>query len=92
YRVFSNQAQLGAFAVNLFEPSESDIRPAASIRIGRSDVAAAPRAAQGQLETWPWLAGLAFLLLLLEWWLYHRGVTLPAAPGWRGLVLRRKAR
>jgi hypothetical protein len=90
YRVFSNQGFLGAFAVNLFDPGESSIRPAASIRIGRIDVGAAPRAAQGQLEIWPWLAGLALLLLLLEWWLHHRGATLPAAPGWRGLVVRKK--
>jgi hypothetical protein len=91
YQVFSDQARLGAFAVNLFDPGESAIQPAASIRVGRSDVAAAARAEQGQLEIWPWLAGLAFGLLLLEWWLYHRGTTLPAAPGWRGWVVRRKA-
>jgi hypothetical protein len=90
YRVFSNQAVLGSFTVNLFDPGESAIRPAATIRVGRSDVAAAPRAEQGQLEIWPWLAALAFGLLLLEWWLYHRGATLPAVPGWRGLVFRKK--
>ena len=33
---------------------------------------------------------MAFLLLLVEWWLYHRGATLPAASGWRGLVVRKK--
>jgi hypothetical protein len=86
YQVFSNQARLGAFAVNLFDPDESAIRPAASIRVGRSDVAAAARAEQGQLEVWPWLAVLAFGLLLLEWWLYHRGATLPAPPRWQRIL------
>ena len=24
-------------------------------------------------EVWPWLAGVALALLLIEWWIYHRG-------------------
>jgi hypothetical protein len=90
YTVLSNQAVLGSFAVNLFNPAESNIRPAQAVRIGRSEVAAAPREAQGQLEVWPWVAALAFALLAAEWWVYHRGPTLPAAPGWRGLFRRKK--
>jgi Ca-activated chloride channel family protein len=90
YTVFSGQSILGYFAVNLFDPAESNIRPADTIQIGRSPVAASPREAQGQLEIWPWLAGAAFLLLLIEWWVYHRGATLPAVSGWRGLFVRRK--
>jgi Ca-activated chloride channel family protein len=77
YTVLSNQTVLGNFAVNLFDPTESDIRPQASIRIGRGDVAASAPQEQGQLEIWPWLAAAAFLLLLAEWWIYHRGMTVP---------------
>jgi Ca-activated chloride channel homolog len=91
YRVFSNQGLLGQFAVNLFAPLESRISPAPAITVGRVEVTAAAPQAEGQLEIWPWLAGLALALLLLEWWLYHRGATLPAVPGWRGWLLRRKA-
>ncbi len=91
YQVRSDQRTLGRFTVNLFEPLESRIRPAAAITVGRVEVPAAAPQAEGQLEIWPWLAGLAFALLLLEWWLYHRGATLPAVPGWRGWWLRRKA-
>ncbi len=90
YTVVSNQSVIGQFAVNLFNPAESDIKPAASIRVGRSDVAATAREEPGQLEIWPWLAALALALLLLEWWVYHRGTTLPAAPGWRGFFRRKK--
>jgi hypothetical protein len=72
---------LGTFAVNLFNPSESNIRPAPTIQIGRSQVNASAREAQGQLEIWPWLAGLAFLLLFIEWWVYHRGSIIPARRG-----------
>lgn len=81
YQVVSNQSLLGSFAVNLFNPAESNIRPAPTIYIGRSEVNASAREAQGQLEIWPWLAGLAFLLLFIEWWVYHRGSMIPARKG-----------
>ena len=91
YTVVSNQAVLGSFAVNLFDPAESNIRPAPAIRLGRVEVPAAARNALGQFEIWPWLAAAALALLLVEWWLYHRGSTLPAAGGWHGLFRRKKA-
>ena len=91
YEVRSGQGSLGRFSVNLFDPLESRIRPSAAITVGRVEVTAAPPQAEGQLEIWPWLAAVALALLLLEWWLYHRGATLPAAPGWRGWLVRRKA-
>ncbi len=90
YTVVSNQSVLGSFAVNLFNPAESNIRPAQVIRVGKSDVTASAREERGQLEIWPWLAAAAFALLLAEWWIYHRGPTLPAAPGWRGMFRRKK--
>ncbi len=77
YTLYSNQTVLGHFAVNLFDPSESNIQPQPSIRIGRSDVTASGAQEQGQLEIWPWLAAAAFVVLLLEWWVYHRGMTVP---------------
>jgi Ca-activated chloride channel family protein len=92
YTVGSNNGPLGAFAVNLFDPAESSIRPAARIFIGRAAVAASPPSAVGQLEIWPWLAGAAFAVLVIEWWVYHRGATLPAVRGWRGWWQRIKAR
>jgi Ca-activated chloride channel homolog len=91
YSVISNQAVLGSFAVNLFDRAESNIRPAPAIRLGRTEVAAAAKSAVGQSEIWPWLAAAALGLLLVEWWLYQRGATLPAAAGWRGLFRRKKA-
>ncbi len=90
YSVVSDQQVLGSFAVNLFNPAESNIRPAPDIRVGKASVAASARAGRGQLEIWPWLAAAAFALLLVEWWIYQRGPTLPTAPGWRGIFQRRK--
>ncbi len=77
YTLYSGQTVLGYFAVNLFDPFESNIRPQPSIRIGRSDVTASAAQEQGQLEIWPWLAAAAFVILLGEWWVYHRGMTVP---------------
>jgi len=77
YTLWSNQTVVGNFAVNLFDPFESNIRPAPSIRIGRDEVSASAPAEQGTLEIWPWIAVAAFVLLLVEWWVYHRGMTAP---------------
>jgi hypothetical protein len=77
YTLYSNTTVLGHFTVNLFDPLESNIQPQPSIRIGRSDVTASGAQEQGQLEIWPWLAAAAFVVLLLEWWVYHRGATAP---------------
>jgi Ca-activated chloride channel homolog len=77
YTARTNQGVLGRFAVNLFDPAESNIAPSATIRIGSSEVTAAPREAQGEFEIWPWLAVAALALLMAEWWIYHRGNVLP---------------
>lgn len=60
------------FAVNLFDPSESSIRPAETLQIGQTTLAPAASEQTGLRELWPWLAGLALLLLLIEWQVYHR--------------------
>ena len=60
------------FAVNLFDPAESDIRVRPAIQIGRTAVTSAAPEKIGLLELWPWLAGLALLVLLIEWQAYHR--------------------
>lgn len=59
-------------AVNLFDPSESAIAPAAALQVGRSSLPPAQETAISQRELWRWLAGLGVLVLLVEWWLYHR--------------------
>ncbi|HNT22937.1 MAG TPA: BatA and WFA domain-containing protein [Anaerolineales bacterium] len=59
------------FAVNLFEPRESDIRPAPAIYVGQSSVAASAQDQVSQHELWPWVAGIGLIILMLEWWIYH---------------------
>ena len=59
------------FAVNLFEESESNIRPAPSIQVGQSSVAAAAQDQVSQRELWPWVAVIGLVILMIEWWVYH---------------------
>lgn len=60
------------FAVNLFSPKESNIRPATDLRLGRSVVPPQAEDELGHREFWPWLVALALLILLVEWGVYHR--------------------
>jgi Ca-activated chloride channel homolog len=69
--ISGDQQTVDYFAVNLFDPNESDIRPVEALRIGQSQISAAPATEQGWQEWWPWLAAVALLILLIEWWVYH---------------------
>lgn len=79
----------GRFAVNLFSPEESRIAPADTIVIGEAPIQeGVPDDNYGQREFWYWLAILALAVLIVEWWVYHRGSALPrpgdaASDGWR---------
>ena len=68
---------VGFFAVNLFDSRESNIRPLEKLTIGRAQVAAAAREQTGQREFWQYLALAALGVLLVEWWVYHRGSAVP---------------
>jgi Ca-activated chloride channel family protein len=70
----------GWFAVNLFAPDESRIAPAETITVGQTEVAqASGNEEYGQRELWHWLAVAALGVLLVEWWVYHRGSALPVS-------------
>lgn len=66
-----------ALAVNLLDPSESDIRSRESIDLPTGAVgASAADADAGAQRLWPWLLLGALGVLLLEWWIYNRRVQL----------------
>lgn len=68
----------GTFAVNLFNPLESHIQPANNLAIGQTAVETATAEENiGQRELWHWLLAIAFAILLVEWWVHHRGAQLP---------------
>jgi Ca-activated chloride channel homolog len=62
------------FAVNLFDPVESNITPQDVIQIGQTEISAIDqKEEQGRREFWPWLAIAALLVLGIEWWAYYVG-------------------
>jgi hypothetical protein len=62
------------FAVNLFAPEESQIAPQNTIQVGELAVNPDARTETGRREFWPWVAGIGLLILVVEWWFYHRGL------------------
>lgn len=71
YRVDSTGKQL-VFAVSLADRVESSIAPAASLTLGRADIAAEEGAVRQVREFWWWLALAALSVLVCEWWIYSR--------------------
>ncbi len=60
------------FAVNLFDPAESNISPREKLQIGSTSVTPAVSQQVGLQELWKWLAGLALVVLMIEWQVFHR--------------------
>jgi hypothetical protein len=65
--------QTRRFAVNLFDPNESQIEPRPSVKIGETQVQAGPTRRQPR-ELWRWAVVFGLLFLLVEWWIYNRRV------------------
>jgi hypothetical protein len=68
------QERDGAFAVNLFDPSQSRLGPAKALPVVHSSDfpsggTAVPRVLR---EIWPWVAAFFLLVLCAEWWLFSR--------------------
>ena len=76
YTVFVGDRQAGQFAVNLLNPQESDISPPRLAEERKEsdsdDVFGANGVQDVNHEIWRYTACLAALLLLIEWWVYHR--------------------
>jgi hypothetical protein len=71
----------GSFAVNLFSPAESAIRPVENLQVGQTQVETETEGDVGQRELWPWLLAIAVVVLIVEWWVHHRGTRWPKLPG-----------
>ncbi|MGD8805312.1 MAG: BatA and WFA domain-containing protein [Chloroflexota bacterium] len=79
----------GRFTVNLMSAVESKIAPAANIQLVSMALANPSTDSVGQRELWPLLAVLALLVLMVEWWIYHRGLRMPNRNDWFGLTRHR---
>jgi Ca-activated chloride channel homolog len=64
----------GAFAVNFSNPAESTITPNPNLQIGGAPPNTEVKPEYTQREIWSWLAVAALIVLLIEWWVYQRGV------------------
>jgi hypothetical protein len=60
------------FPVNIDVVSEGRIDAVESIRLGQEEVIATVGEATGRLDLWPWFLGVALVLIVVEWWLFHR--------------------
>lgn len=76
--VFNNSELLRSetFAVNLFSPNESEIAPR-MVTIGGTVITAEAEEELGQREFWSWIALAALVMLLIEWYVYHRQLQIP---------------
>lgn len=60
------------FCVDLLDAAESNIRPQDALKLGKYTRVAATTLQRANLEVWRTIAGLALLMLLVEWWYYHK--------------------
>ncbi len=60
------------FCVNLLDSAESNIRPREEIQLGKYTKVAATTRQRANMEVWRTIAALGLLVLLFEWWYYHR--------------------
>jgi hypothetical protein len=62
------------FAANLLSSTESDIGPKSLQTTAGGNVQEATSVTSVNKEVWQWLAIAALVVLLLEWWVYHRRI------------------
>ncbi|MCH7527565.1 MAG: hypothetical protein IID39_09020, partial [Planctomycetes bacterium] len=64
----------GTFAVNLFSPNESAVRPAEVVVVSGTAVAGTRGQARVNEPIWSWFVLAILLVLLLEWVVYNKRV------------------
>jgi hypothetical protein len=72
----------GAFTVNLFDPLQSRLAPAAQLPVAHSTdfTSTSSNVPRVLREIWPEIAALLLLILCLEWWLFGRSYGLQLKP------------
>jgi hypothetical protein len=76
YEVRTRGNSVRRFAVNLFQATESDIRPRKEIKIGNVAVAGQAATVSARREMWRFLLLAGLAVLLVEWYIYGRRVYL----------------
>jgi von Willebrand factor type A domain/Aerotolerance regulator N-terminal len=60
------------FCVDLLDSAESNIKPREELQLGKYTKVGATNRQRTNMELWRSIASLGVLVLLLEWWYYHR--------------------
>jgi Ca-activated chloride channel homolog len=60
------------FCVNLLDAAESNIKPREELQLGKYAKVTATTMRRANMELWRTLAAIGLLVLLFEWWYYHR--------------------
>lgn len=71
YTIFSDGSQLGRFAVNLLDETESSLKHSKT-EDGSQEITSTVQLQPIEKEIWQWTALFAICLLLFEWFIYHR--------------------
>ena len=61
-----------AFCVDLLDTAESNIQPHDELQLGKHTTVSATTLQRANMELWRTIAALGLLVLLIEWWFYHR--------------------
>ena len=61
-----------AFCVDLLDNAESNIKPRDELALGKYTKVTATTLQRANMELWRTIAGLGLLVLMVEWWYYHR--------------------
>jgi hypothetical protein len=73
FEVLPKDDLVRSFAVNLLDANESNIEPRRDIRIGSERITAGQERSQPR-DIWKWILLVAVVLLMAEWWVYHRRI------------------
>ncbi len=60
------------FCANLLDAAESNIKPRDALQLGKYTKVSATTTKRANMELWRTIAALGLLVLLGEWWYYHR--------------------
>jgi Ca-activated chloride channel family protein len=60
------------FCVDLLDSAESNIKPRDELQLGKYTKVTATTLQRANMELWRTIAGLGLLVLMIEWWYYHR--------------------
>ena len=73
----------GAFAINLFNPSQSQLAPAQQLPVAHSSsfTGNSNNVPRELREIWHWVAAFLLLVLCFEWWLFSRNYQQQSASG-----------